>query len=110
MISKGHLSAAENAGAVANGSGNIFFRWVDNTGTGTAKATDKVILLAYFADTQQIIYSMQTAKREDCQTVLITNAMTGYTAQTWIRFLSDEEKDAANNVYTRIVILKKPLL
>ena len=100
LISKGPLPAAENANAAVNENGNIFFSWTDNSGTGTAKTNDKVILLAYFPALKQMIYSISAAVRADCQALLITNAMKGYEVQTWIGFLSNDEKAAACSVYT----------
>ena len=100
LISKGVLPAAENANASVNNEGNIFFSWTDNSGTGTAKASDKVILLAYFPAARQIVYSLSAAVRADCQALLITSAMKGFEVHSWIGFLSEDEKDAANSIYT----------
>ncbi|MEO6672002.1 MAG: DUF6266 family protein [Ginsengibacter sp.] len=105
LISKGPLPSAENAPAVINIDNNILFSWADNTGTGTAKANDKVILIAYFPVLKQIIYSLQSATRADCQAVLETNKMHGYTAETWVGFLSCDENDAANSVYAGSVVI-----
>ncbi len=66
---------------------------------GTARENDKVILVAFFPAVKQIIYSLQAATRKDCQALLTTNIMTG-AAETWMGFLSNDEKDAANSVYT----------
>lgn len=63
------------------------------------KANDKVILVAYFPELNEIIYSLNAANRADCGAVLITGGMRGYTAETWIGFLSNDEKDAADSVY-----------
>ena len=105
LISKGHLPFAENANATVNEESNIFFSWTDNSGTGTAKPNDKVILLAYFPALRQIVYSLSAAVRADCQALLMTNIMKGYEAQTWIGLLSDDEKDTANSVYTGQLVI-----
>jgi hypothetical protein len=105
LISKGSLPPAESAGAIVNSEGNILFSWADNSGTGTAKATDKAILLAYFPALNQTIYSLQSATRADGHAVLITNLMQGYTAETWMGFLSNDDKDAADSVYTGKIAL-----
>ncbi len=100
LISKGPLPSAENASALVNTEGNILFNWTDNSATGTAKANDKVILVAYFPADRQIIYTLNAATRIDCDAVLVTNEMKGHAAETWIGFLSNDERDAANSVYT----------
>lgn len=105
LISSGHLPAAENAGASVNAESKITFTWTDNSGTGTAKANDKVILVAYFPALQQIIYSLHAGTRADCIAILDTHTMQGYAAENWIGFLSNDEEDAADSVYTGNVVL-----
>ncbi len=105
LISKGPLPPAQNAAAVANSESDIAFSWENNSGNGTAKATDKAILLAYFPALQQIIFSMQTGTRADGAAVLKTGILKGNTAETWLGFLSSDEKDAADSIYTGSVDL-----
>ena len=100
LISKGVLPSAANAAAVVNTEGNIVFSWQNNSNAGTAKPTDKAILLAYFTGLGQIIYSFDAATRAGETATLITSKLQGNTAETWIGFLSSDEKDAANSVYT----------
>jgi len=104
LVSKGSLPGAVNAAAADNEEHNILFNWTDNTGTGTAKATDKVILVAYFPSLKQVIYSVD-AIRKDCRACLETNTMEGYNAETWIGFISADEKDAADSRYTGTIYL-----
>jgi hypothetical protein len=104
LVSKGSLAGAENAAAADNEDHNILFNWSDNTGTGAAKATDKVILVAYFPAVKQVIYSVD-AIRKDCRAYLETNTMEGYNAETWLGFISPDEKDAANSRYTGTIYL-----
>jgi uncharacterized protein DUF6266 len=99
LISQGPLPPARNASALSN-DGNIEFKWEDNTGTGSAKENDKVILVAYFPATQTAFFTTGTAIRKDEQAVLETSIFQGETAETWIGFLSPDEKDAANSVYS----------
>lgn len=105
LISKGPLPRAENAEVAVNTEGNMLFAWTDNTGMGTAKANDKVILVAYFAELKQAITSIGNATRNAGQVLLETSIMKGYAAETWIGFLSSDEKNAADSVYTGTVEL-----
>ncbi len=100
LLSRGPLPAAENAAAAANAGSNLLFSWTDNSGRGTAKANDKVILIAYFPTLQQVIFSLQAADRADCQAILTTATLQGYVAETWIGLLDADEANAANSVYT----------
>jgi hypothetical protein len=105
LISQGPLPAPVDAVTTTNAEVNIVFKWTDNTGTGTAKADDKVVLVAYFTETKQIIYSLNAGTRADGQAILDTHLMQGLSAETWIGFLSHEEKDAANSSYTGRMLL-----
>jgi hypothetical protein len=99
LISKGPLPAAVNATAIADTDKNILFRWEDNTGTGTAKANDKVILVAYFPDVKKAFLTIGAAIRKDGEALLETTQDRGKIAETWIGFLSNGEEDAGDSVY-----------
>ena len=99
LISKGPLPAAVNASAVADTDKNILFRWEDNTGTGTAKPNDKVILVAYFTDVKKAVFTIGAAMRKDGEALLETTLDRGKIAETWMGFLSNDEEDAGDSVY-----------
>ena len=104
LISKGPLPGATNASAMLNREGNISFNWEDNTGTGTAKENDKVIVVAYFPSEKKAIFNTGIALRKDGQAILNTQQMQGVAAETWIGFLSHDEKDASDSVYSGQVL------
>ena len=83
----------------------LVFTWTDNTGTGTAKPDDKVVLVACFTAIKQIIYSLNAGTRADGEAILNTHLIQGTPAETYIGFLSHDEKDAANSSYTGKIIL-----
>jgi hypothetical protein len=105
LISEGPIPSPENATAVINDEGNIIFTWTDNTGNGTAKANDKVVLVAYCSVTKQIAYSLDAGTRAGAVAILDTQFMQDTDVETWMGFISDDEKDAADSVYTGSVIL-----
>ena len=105
LISQGPLPAPVDALANPDAESNILFSWTDNTGTDTAKADDKVVLVAYCTETKQIIYSLNAGTRADGQAILDTHLMQGVAAETWIGFVSHDEKDAANSSYTGQIAL-----
>jgi hypothetical protein len=99
LISKGALPAPVGAVAVVDENANIVFSWTNNSGNGTAKSDDIVILAAYFPELSQAIFSIGSAKRADCNAVLNTQVLKGFTVETWIGFLSHDEKNASNSAY-----------
>jgi hypothetical protein len=105
LISKGPLPGAENAEVAVDTEGNMLFAWTDNTGMGTARANDKVVIVAYFPQLKQAITSIGSAMRHAGQSLLETSIMKGYTAETWVGFLSNDERNAADSVYTGAIEL-----
>jgi hypothetical protein len=99
LVSKGPLPGARNASTAVSSDGTILFGWEDNTGTGTAKGNDKVILVAYFPATKMAFFTIGAAIRKDGQAILGTHNMQGQIAETWIGFLSNDEEDAADSAY-----------
>ncbi|KAA9038412.1 hypothetical protein FW778_12640 [Ginsengibacter hankyongi] len=100
LVSQGPLPSPVNASAALNNEGNIVFSWTDNTGTGTAKANDKAVLVAYFPGLQQVVFSLDAGTRAAGTAVLQVSPMRGAVAETWMGFISNDEKDAADSVYT----------
>jgi len=82
--------------------GEIRFIWADNTGMGTAAATDTAIAAIYLAGPDRWIHTNLQAKRSDCS-LTHTFGMKG-TAHTWLVFVSDNGK-ASDSVYTGALVL-----
>jgi hypothetical protein len=99
LISRGQLPSVQTAAAAVNEEGNTIFTWTDNSEMGTAKATDKVILVAYFLELRQVIFSIGSATRAEERAVLETKPLQGFTAETWIGFLTHDERNASDSMY-----------
>ena len=99
LISKGPLPEPENANVVRTGGGQLLFSWEDNSNEGTARMDDKVILVAFFPDLKQAIYSIGEAVRSDSNAVLNIGVMKDFAAETWIGFLSADEKHSSCSSY-----------
>ncbi|HSV10221.1 MAG TPA: DUF6266 family protein [Hanamia sp.] len=104
LISKGEIASVDAASVDVNDEGNIIFGWADNAGTGTAKGNDTAILVAYFPETKEAVFQFSDATRNDGFAVLEVDSKKGI-AETWLGFLSADEKNAANSVYTGRVTL-----
>jgi hypothetical protein len=100
LISKGKLPPAVHAAAVAMENANIYFSFTDNSDTGTASANDKIIVVAYAVALQWAVFSLQAGLRKNCEAVLHAAALKGYAVETWIGFLSSDETNASDSVYT----------
>ncbi len=99
LISKGPVAPVDHAAASVNDDGNITFTRTDNSGNGTAKKNDMAVLVAYFPVSKQAVFSFSNAERKDEMALLEMGSAIG-TAQTWLGFLSADQINAANSVYT----------
>ena len=104
LISKGPVAPVDTASASFDEQSIITFTWTDNSGDGTAKKNDRAILVAYFSESKQAVFSFSDAERKDGIAVLETGSAKG-TAETWLGFLSADETNAANSVYTGELII-----
>jgi hypothetical protein len=102
LVSRGDLPNVL-APAVTSGAGSILtFSWTDNSGTGSARATDKAIFVAYCPALRQAIYS-GNAVRSDLTGELNLVSFSGHAAETWICFISENEKNVATSIFTGTV-------
>jgi hypothetical protein len=100
QVARGTLPNAITPAAVSADAEKIRFSWGDNTGVGTAKPTDKVILVAYHPASLTPVYTMGAAKRSDGTAQLALPGMSGKEVETWIAFMSEKGKDVSSSVYT----------
>ena len=100
LVSKGKLPPAEHAAAAAMQDGNIYFNFTDNSNTGTAAASDRVIVVAYAEALQQAVFSFSAGLRKNCEAILPALSFKGYTVETWIGFLSNDETQASDSIWT----------
>lgn len=104
LVSRGELP---NAGSPAVTATNnvLHFTWTDNAGMGMAAATDKAIFVAYCAALNLVIYTIGSAARSASAGTLDTAILAGQTLETWISFISEDDKEVASSFYTGQIVL-----
>lgn len=100
LVSKGKLPPALHAAATATNDGNIYFSFSDNSDMGTAAANDFVIAVAYCEALQQAVFSLHAGRRKDCEALLPASILAGQTVETWMGFLSNNELNTSDSVWT----------
>ena len=99
-ISQGHLAPAAYPAVAAGEDGTLHFSWTDTSGENHAAANDQAVLVAYAPGLQKAVFSMTTAHRADCYGTLAAPHFCGHAVETWIGFVSEDRRDAANSLYT----------
>jgi hypothetical protein len=99
LVSRGDLPNAGNPDAAVGAGNNITWTWTDNTGVGKAAATDKAILVVYCPDRDQCIFDFGADRSTGTDTIPVA-AFAGFVVETWIGFISADNKSVATSVYT----------
>ena len=100
LVSRGDLPNAL-APAVTSGAGSLLtFSWTDNSGVGSAKATDQAILVAFCPDLQQSIYTTIGGDRSALTGELNLVPFSGKAVETYIGFIALDGKNIATSIFT----------
>lgn len=98
LVSRGDLPNADEAKATLT-DGNVYFTWVDNSGLGMAKATDKSILLAYCPALKIALYNLNGNARGTQSAMLNTGVFKNHEVQVYLGFTSEDETEVSNSIY-----------
>ena len=106
QISKGDLLGIQNPTASSPAAGEIRFNWEDNSGQGSAKNTDQLIVVLY-SPLEDIYYTNGNAATRDAARVTLTlpTYFAGLEVQAWITFASATGKSYATSVYLGAVAI-----
>ncbi|HEX3025509.1 MAG TPA: DUF6266 family protein [Chitinophagaceae bacterium] len=100
LLSRGNLQNATSPAAAAGTAGKVNFSWTDNSGAGTAKATDQAILMVHCPAAGQTVYTVAGAARNAEAAQLDVTAFSGKTVQTWIAFITEDGNDVSDSLFT----------
>ena len=104
LTSRGDLPNATAPAVTATGN-MLYFTWTDNSGAGDAAATDKAVLVVFCRNLNQTIFTTNIGVRSAGAATLNAASFAGQTVETWISFLSADEKEASNSFFTGQLIL-----
>lgn len=100
LISRGDLPNVL-APAVTPGAGSLVtFSWTDNSGVGSAKATDQAILVAFCPALRQAIFTTTGGDRSLLTGELNLLPFSGLEVETWIGFISTSGTSVATSIFT----------
>jgi hypothetical protein len=98
-VSRGDLPNASAPAATIAGT-TVHYTWTDNSGSGSALATDEAVLVVYCPALNLTIFNSAPAQRNAAAATLNVTNFAGQTVQTWIAFLSADGKQASNSFFT----------
>lgn len=106
LFSKGTLTGAYGVAAVSE-PGSVKVSWDDNSGLGTAKASDQMVILVYNASRRQFVYNVNTGAARDAQedTLLMPAEFVGDTVEVWMAFMTPDQKIFSTSIYAGQVVI-----
>ena len=107
LVSRGALTVVKNGEASYSSNGAVDFAWTDNTGEGSAKATDKAMLLIINNGKGEAIFTTAgNARSAEAQTLTIPDDYAGDQVECFISFISVDGLSISNSKYVGSVTLE----
>lgn len=99
LVSRGFLKPAENFVAVQIAD-SIKFSWDTNPQMKWPESTDQVMMLAYFPESEKVVYKLfGNSRLSGSDELQIPAAFIGKHMETYISFVSVDRKDVADSTY-----------
>lgn len=107
LFSKGALEGVWSVSAVSDPSGAIEVSWDDNSGLGTAKPTDKLVVLIYNPAKSRFVYTLENGAVRSAGTDLITVPahFAGDTVHVWLAFMSSDKNAFSTSMYVGEIVI-----
>ena len=100
LVSHGNLTNADGATASAD-AGTVSFAWNDNSGAGSAAATDIAMAVVFNADKgEAVTVTAGTERSTQALDVAIPSAWAGDTVHTYIAFVATDGTSVSDSIYT----------
>jgi len=92
LFSRGSLLSPQNLEAAMEAGGVLAIGWIDNSEEGSAKATDKLLVVLYNPETASYQFFMDAGKRGDANaTITLPGYLTGAKVQGWAFMASADD-------------------
>ena len=105
LVSRGNLTVASGAQALAIG-GSIGLTWFDNSGSGTALATDKALVMVLNPVRAEAVYETAGSQRTTgAHEIAVPADWLGESVEVFLGFITEDGKDVANSVYLGSVVV-----
>ena len=106
LISSGTLTGAWNASVSSISSGTLNVIWTNNSGSGTARETDKAVILVYNPAKAGYVYTMAGADRNTAiDSINLPPEFSDDRLEVWITFISANSKSIATSIYAGSIIV-----
>jgi hypothetical protein len=99
LLTRGDLPNVKSSQAASPSSGQITFRWTDNSGTGLARPKDKAFVAVYCKELNDWEYAIDLAERSVGSHLFGAARFSGRLVHAYIGFLSANGNDVSDSLY-----------
>jgi hypothetical protein len=100
LVTRGNLSGAANGAASSPSAGDVQITWDDNSGSGSAQATDKALIVLLNTTRQEAVFTTAgPARSAGTETISVPSKYTGEDVEVFLGFISEDGSKVANSSY-----------
>lgn len=100
LVSRGNLTGADGGAASSPSAATVEVTWTDNSGSGSALATDKALILLYnSARGESVFTTAGPARSVGTESITVPSEYTGEDVEVFLGFISADGSKVANSSY-----------
>ncbi|WP_439474483.1 DUF6266 family protein [Algoriphagus formosus] len=100
LVTRGNLTGATNGAATSPSAGNVEATWTDNSGSGSAQATDKALIALLNTTRGEAVFTTAGPVRSaGSATIPVPSEYSGEDVEVFLGFVSEDGTKVANSVY-----------
>jgi hypothetical protein len=100
LVTRGNLTGAANGAASSPSAASVEVSWTDNSGSGSAQATDKALIVLLNTTRQEAVFTTAgPARSAGTETISVPSEYTGEDVEVFLGFISEDGSKVANSSY-----------
>lgn len=100
LVTRGNLTGAANGAASSPSAGDVQITWDDNSGSGSALATDKALILLFNPTRGESVFTTAGPVRTaGTEIISVPSEYTGEDVEVFLGFISEDGSKVANSSY-----------
>lgn len=100
LVTRGNLTGAANGAASPPSAASVEVTWTDNSGSGSAQATDKALIVLLNTTRQEAVFTTAgPARSAGTETISVPSEYTGEDVEVFLGFISEDGSKVANSSY-----------
>ena len=100
LVTRGNLTGAANGAASSPSAASVEVTWTDNSGSGSAQATDKALIVLLNTTRQEAVFTIAgPARSAGTETISVPSEYTGEDVEVFLGFISEDGSKVANSSY-----------